>query len=130
MNVLIHRSLQNENINLINAALVGIDFGKIDFDASLEELSLLAQSAGAHPAVTLTGRRSSPDAKMFVGSGKVEELRLACEANDVELVIFNHALAPAQQRNRETALDRRGSDPTRPIPAIFHDAAPRYAGQL
>ena len=52
--------------NLINAALVGIDFGKIDFEASLEELSLLAQSAGANPLVTLTGRRSSPDAKVFV----------------------------------------------------------------
>jgi GTP-binding protein HflX len=43
--------------NLINAALVGIDFGKTDFEASLEELSLLASSAGARPAVTLTGRR-------------------------------------------------------------------------
>ena len=77
--------------NLTHAALVGVAFGKIDFEASLEELSLLAQSAGANPVVTLTGRRSSPDAKMFIGSGKVEELRLACEANDIELVIFNHA---------------------------------------
>src|SRR5471030_302594 len=130
MNVLIHRSLQNENIDLINAALVGVDFGKIDFDASLEELSLLAQSAGAHPAVTLTGRRSSPDAKMFVGSGKVEELRLACEANDVELVIFNHALAPAQQRNLETALDRRVIDRTSLILDIFAQRARSHEGKL
>ena len=76
--------------NLTNAALVGIDFGKIDFVASLEELSLLAKSAGAHPAVTLTGRRSAPDAALFVGSGKADELRIACEANDIDLVIFNH----------------------------------------
>src|ERR1700712_3964370 len=130
MNLLIHRSLQNENIDLINAALVGVDFGKIDFDASLEELSLLAQSAGAHPAVTLTGRRSSPDAKMFVGSGKVEELRLACEANDVELVIFNHALAPAQQRNLETALDRRVIDRTSLILDIFAQRARSHEGKL
>jgi GTPase len=130
MNVLIHRSLQNENIDLINAALVGVDFGKIDFDASLEELSLLAQSAGAHPAVTLTGRRSSPDAKMFVGSGKVEELRLACEANDVELVIFNHALAPAQQRNLEGALDRRVIDRTSLILDIFAQRARSHEGKL
>src|SRR6201746_167263 len=130
MNVLIHRSLQNENINLINAALVGVDFGKIDFDASLEELSLLAQSAGAHPAVTLTGRRSSPDAKMFVGSGKVEELRLACVANDVELVIFNHALAPAQQRNLETVLDRRVIDRTSLILDIFAQRARSHEGKL
>src|ERR1700722_4545550 len=130
MKKLIHRSLQNENIDLINAALVGVDFGKIDFDASLEELSLLAQSAGAHPAVTLTGRRSSPDAKMFVGSGKVEELRLACEANDVELVIFNHALAPAQQRNLETALDRRVIDRTSLILDIFAQRARSHEGKL
>jgi GTPase len=115
---------------LINAALVGIDFGKIDFEASLEELSLLAQSAGANPAVTLTGRRSSPDAKMFVGSGKVEELRLACEANDVELVIFNHALAPAQQRNLETALNRRVVDRTSLILDIFAQRARSHEGKL
>ncbi|SAL12486.1 small GTP-binding protein [Caballeronia choica] len=115
---------------MINAALVGIDFGKIDFEASLEELSLLAQSAGANPAVTLTGRRSSPDAKMFVGSGKVEELRLACEANDVELVIFNHALAPAQQRNLETALNRRVVDRTSLILDIFAQRARSHEGKL
>ena len=65
---------------MTNAALVGIDFGKIDFEASLEELSLLAQSAGANPLVTLTGRRSSPDAKMFVGSGKAEDKMAAMAA--------------------------------------------------
>ncbi|KMY86480.1 GTP-binding protein HflX [Candidatus Paraburkholderia calva] len=119
-----------KHTNLINAALVGIDFGKIDFEASLEELSLLAQSAGAHPAVTLTGRRSSPDAKMFIGSGKVEELRLQCEANDVELVIFNHALAPAQQRNLEVALNRRVVDRTSLILDIFAQRARSHEGKL
>jgi GTP-binding protein HflX len=116
--------------NLTNAALVGIDFGKIDFEASLEELSLLAQSAGANPIVTLTGRRSSPDAKMFVGSGKAEELRLACEANDIELVIFNHALAPAQQRNLEQALNRRVIDRTSLILDIFAQRARSHEGKL
>jgi GTPase len=52
-----------------NAALVGIDFGKLDFEASLQELDLLTQSAGAKPVVTITGRRHSPDAKLFIGSG-------------------------------------------------------------
>jgi GTP-binding protein HflX len=115
---------------LINAALVGIDFGKIDFEASLEELSLLAQSAGAHPAVTLTGRRSSPDAAMFVGSGKAEELRLACEANDIDIVIFNHALAPAQQRNLERTLNRRVVDRTSLILDIFAQRARSHEGKL
>ncbi|TDG23641.1 GTPase HflX [Paraburkholderia silviterrae] len=116
--------------NLINAALVGIDFGKTDFEASLEELSLLAKSAGATPAVTLTGRRSSPDAAMFIGSGKAEELRLACEANDVEIVIFNHALSPAQQRNLERALNCRVVDRTSLILDIFAQRARSHEGKL
>ncbi|WP_321925313.1 GTPase HflX [Paraburkholderia guartelaensis] len=116
--------------NLINAALVGIDFGKTEFEASLEELSLLAKSAGATPAVTLTGRRSSPDAAMFIGSGKAEELRLACEANDVEIVIFNHALSPAQQRNLERALNRRVVDRTSLILDIFAQRARSHEGKL
>jgi len=115
---------------LINAALVGIDFGKTDFEASLEELSLLAKSAGATPAVTLTGRRSSPDAAMFIGSGKAEELRLACEANDIEIVIFNHALSPAQQRNLERALNRRVVDRTSLILDIFAQRARSHEGKL
>ncbi|WP_321784830.1 GTPase HflX [Paraburkholderia sp. J94] len=115
---------------MINAALVGIDFGKTDFEASLEELSLLAKSAGAHPAVTLTGRRSSPDAAMFIGSGKAEELRLACEANDIEIVIFNHALSPAQQRNLERALGRRVIDRTSLILDIFAQRARSHEGKL
>ncbi|MEM5420260.1 GTPase HflX [Paraburkholderia ferrariae] len=116
--------------NLINAALVGIDFGKTEFEASLEELSLLAKSAGATPAVTLTGRRSSPDAAMFIGNGKAEELRLACEANDIEIVIFNHALSPAQQRNLERALNRRVVDRTSLILDIFAQRARSHEGKL
>ena len=116
--------------NLINAALVGIDFGKTDFEASLEELSLLAKSAGAHPAVTLTGRRSSPDAAMFIGSGKAEELRLACVANDVEIVIFNHALTPGQQRNLERTLECRVVDRTSLILDIFAQRARSHEGKL
>ncbi|MCP3714792.1 GTPase HflX [Paraburkholderia sp. CNPSo 3281] len=115
---------------MINAALVGIDFGKTEFEASLEELSLLAKSAGATPAVTLTGRRSSPDAAMFIGSGKAEELRLACEANDIEIVIFNHALSPAQQRNLERALNRRVVDRTSLILDIFAQRARSHEGKL
>ena len=58
----------------MRAALVGIDFGAGDFDASLEELALLAHSAGAEPITTITAKRSSPDAAYFVGSGKADEI--------------------------------------------------------
>jgi GTPase len=113
-----------------NAALVSIDFGKIDFEASLEELVLLAKSAGAQAVVTLTGKRSSPDPKMFIGSGKAEELRLAVEANGVELVIFNHALTPGQQRNLEGALKCRVIDRTSLILDIFAQRARSHEGKL
>ncbi|MEJ0004295.1 MAG: GTPase HflX [Pararobbsia sp.] len=113
-----------------NAALVSIDFGKTDFEASLEELRLLAKSAGADALVTLTGRRPSPDPKMFIGSGKAEELRLAADAHDIELVIFNHALTPGQQRNLETALGRRVIDRTSLILDIFAQRARSHEGKL
>jgi GTP-binding protein HflX len=113
-----------------NAALVSIDFGKIDFEASLEELVLLARSAGADAVVTLTGKRSSPDPRMFIGSGKAEELRLAVEANHVELVIFNHALTPGQQRNLEGALKCRVIDRTSLILDIFAQRARSHEGKL
>ena len=59
----------------MQAALVGVDFGKGDFLASLEELALLSKSAGAEPVASVTGRRASPDSALFVGSGKAEEIR-------------------------------------------------------
>jgi len=113
-----------------NAALVSIDFGKIDFEASLEELGLLAKSAGALPVVTLTGRRSSPDAKMFVGSGKAEELKQAVIANQVEIVIFNHVLSPGQQRNLEQTLETRVVDRNSLILDIFAQRAKSHEGKL
>ncbi len=112
------------------AALVSIDFGKIDFDASLEELGLLAKSAGALPIVTLIGKRSSPDAKMFVGSGKADELKQAIVANGVEIVIFNHVLSPAQQRNLEERLGTRVIDRNSLILDIFAQRAQSHEGKL
>lgn len=114
----------------INAALVGVDFGKLDFEASLEELDLLTQSAGAKPVVTITGRRHSPDAKLFIGSGKAEELREAIAEFDVELVIFNHALTPGQQRNLEHLLQCRVVDRTSLILDIFAQRAKSHEGKL
>jgi len=80
----------------VRAALVSVDFGKSDAKASLEELKLLARSAGAEPVVIVTGRRVAPDAALFIGSGKAEELRALVVENAVELVMFDHVLSPAQ----------------------------------
>ena len=114
----------------MRAALVGIDFGAGDFNASVEELSLLAQSAGAVPITTITAKRSSPDAAYFVGSGKADEIGQACVDQNIEIIIFNHALSPAQQRNLEKRLNIRVLDRTSLILDIFAQRAKSHEGKL
>lgn len=114
----------------MRAALVGVDFGKSDFADSLEELSLLAQSAGVDPVVTITGKRASPDAAMFVGSGKADEIAQAIAEHRLDLVIFNHALSPAQQRNLERRLNINVVDRTSLILDIFAQRAKSHEGKV
>ena len=114
----------------MRAALVGIDFGAGDFNASVEELSLLARSAGAEPITTITAKRSSPDAAYFVGTGKADEIAQACVDAQIEIVIFNHALSPAQQRNLEKRLNIRVLDRTSLILDIFAQRAQSHEGKL
>ncbi|HEU4853522.1 MAG TPA: GTPase HflX [Telluria sp.] len=114
----------------MRAALVGIDFGAGDFEASIEELSLLARSAGAEPITTITGKRSAPDAALFVGSGKADEIGHACVDENIDIVIFNHALSPAQQRNLEKRLQVRVLDRTSLILDIFAQRAQSHEGKL
>ncbi|TFW28605.1 GTPase HflX [Massilia horti] len=112
------------------AALVGIDFGAGDFSASLDELSLLARSAGAEPVDTITARRAAPDPAYFVGSGKADEIAQTVAAEKVDIVIFNHALSPAQQRNLERRLSVRVVDRTSLILDIFAQRAKTNEGKL
>jgi GTPase len=114
----------------MRAALVGVDFGKGDFAASLEELSLLSKSAGAEPAVTITGKRSSPDAALYVGSGKADEIADVITREGLDIVIFNHALSPAQQRNLERHLKTRVVDRTSLILDIFAQRAQSHEGKV
>ncbi|MFT5642529.1 MAG: GTP-binding protein HflX [Janthinobacterium sp.] len=114
----------------MRAALVGIDFGQGDFAASVEELTLLARSAGVDPVMTITAKRSSPDAAHFVGSGKADEIKDAVLDHALEIVIFNHALSPAQQRNLEKRLEIRVLDRTSLILDIFAQRAQSHEGKL
>ena len=114
----------------MRAALVGVDFGKGDFLASLEELSLLAKSAGAEPIASITGRRAGPDAALFVGSGKADEIGDAVADLGLDLVIVNHALSPAQQRNLERHLKVRVVDRTSLILDIFAQRAQSHEGKV
>ncbi|MFZ6772222.1 GTPase HflX [Undibacterium sp. SXout7W] len=112
------------------AALVGVDFGKEDFDSGLEELDLLSRSAGAESVVTITCKRSSPDAALFIGSGKVSEVADVVLDEKLDIVIFNHALSPAQQRNLERHLKVRVIDRTSLILDIFAQRAKSHVGKV
>ncbi|MGB6053812.1 MAG: GTPase HflX [Burkholderiaceae bacterium] len=114
----------------VRAVLVGLDFGKTDFAASLEELSLLAKSAGATPVVTISGQRSAPDTALFIGSGKAQEVAQIAAEQQLELAIFNHALTPAQQRNLERVLKIRVVDRTSLILDIFAQRAKSHEGKI
>lgn len=114
----------------MRAVLVGVDFGKGDFLASLEELALLSKSAGAEPVASVTGRRAAPDSALFVGSGKAEEIRDTVADLSLELAVFNHALSPAQQRNLERLLQIRVIDRTSLILDIFAQRAQSHEGKV
>lgn len=114
----------------MRAVLVGVDFGKDDFAASLDELSLLSLSAGALPVVSIVCKRSSPDAALFVGTGKADEIAFAVSDATLDIAIFNHALSPAQQRNLERHLKVRVVDRTSLILDIFAQRAHSHEGKI
>ncbi|BEU97395.1 GTPase HflX [Acidovorax sp. DW039] len=110
--------------------LVGVDLGAPHFDAELEELALLAQTAGLHPVAKITCKRKAPDAALFVGSGKADEIRMLIQAYGAVEVLFDQALSPAQQRNLERHLERPVNDRTFLILEIFAQRARSHEGKL
>ncbi len=112
------------------AVIVQLDFGQPDLEDELEEVRLLAESAGGIVAAEVYGRRQSPDPKTFAGKGKVEEIRAMVAAGEADLVIFNHELSPAQERNLERELKCRVIDRTSLILDIFALRASSAEGKL
>lgn len=113
------------------AVLVGVDLGQgASFDPELDELALLASSAGDEPVARVTARRRTPDAALFVGSGKAEEIRALVTQHEAAGVIFDQALSPVQQRNLERLLGVPVSDRTALILDIFADRARSHEGKL
>ncbi|MFP4137104.1 MAG: ribosome rescue GTPase HflX [Halomonas sp.] len=112
------------------AVLVHVDFHDEQEREDPGEFLELVRSAGAEPATLLTGSRHRPDPRTFVGSGKVEELREALAVHGAELVIFNHALSPSQERNLERELKCRVLDRTGLILDIFAQRARTHEGKL
>lgn len=112
------------------AVVVQLDLGSPDQAEQLEEVTLLSESAGATVVATVQGRRQRPDPALFAGKGKVEEIRAAMLASAGDLVIFNHALSPGQQRNLEKVLQCRVVDRTSLILDIFALRAKSAEGKL
>lgn len=112
------------------ALIVQLDFGQVDLAEELEEIRLLAESAGAVVCAVVSGRRQSPDPATFAGKGKVQEVAVELAAYEGDLVIFNHELSPAQERNLERILQCRVIDRTSLILDIFAQRAQSSEGKL
>ncbi|XAH25736.1 GTPase HflX [Xylophilus sp. GW821-FHT01B05] len=110
--------------------LVGVDLGLPHFDAELEELGLLAQTAGLEPVARITAKRKAPDAALFVGSGKADEIRMLAEHHGAVEVLFDQSLSPAQQRNLERHIGLPVNDRTLLILQIFAQRARSHEGKL
>ena len=112
------------------AVLVQLQLAGAERDLSLLEFEELVASAGGDPVATITGSRSAPHARTFVGEGKLDEIARACQTHEAELVIFNHALSPSQERNLERTLSCRVLARTGLILDIFAQRARTHEGKL
>jgi GTP-binding protein HflX len=112
------------------ALLVGVDLGLPNFDADLQELGLLAQTAGLQPVARVTCRRKAPDAALFIGTGKADEIKMLAQDTGASEILFDQSLSPAQQRNLERHLELPVNDRTLLILEIFAQRARSHEGKL
>ena len=110
--------------------LVGVDFGLPHFDGELEELGLLAETAGLKPVARVTCKRKAPDAALFVGSGKADEIKELALMHGATEILFDQSLSPAQQRNLERHMGVAVNDRTLLILEIFAQRARSHEGKL
>ncbi|MGB9092832.1 MAG: GTPase HflX [Gallionella sp.] len=122
--------MHQQPAGLEGAILVSIDFGDGAHSESLAELGLLAETAGVRVSAIVEARRQRPDAALFAGSGKVQQIAELVEQLDAPLVIFNHDLTPAQMRNLTAILNARVIDRTMLILDIFAQRAQSHEGKV
>jgi len=109
---------------------VGVDLGLPHFDGELEELGLLAQTAGLTPVARVACKRKAPDAALFIGKGKADEIKALAAETGANEILFDQALSPAQQRNLERHLELPVNDRTLLILEIFAQRARSHEGKL
>ena len=115
---------------LDSAVLVQINFNSLEENRDENEFKELVYSAGATARGFIIGSRSSPDSRLFVGKGKAEEIHLVVKNVEPDVVIFDHDLSPAQERNLEKVLECRVMDRTGLILDIFAQRARSHEGKL
>jgi GTPase len=115
-------------------AIVHIDFKSRQIssieESDLEEFKALVNSTDAETINILTGTKDKPSAKFFIGTGKLDELKVIVKSQKIELILFNHSLSPSQQRNIEKELECRVLDRTGLILDIFAQRARTFEGKL
>lgn len=112
------------------AVLVHLEIERTAQSDDPREFEDLVLSAGGDPVAFLLGKRKAPDARIFIGKGKLEELVELVSCHSAELVIFNHELSPSQERNLEEVLKCRVLDRTGLILDIFAQRARTHEGKL
>ncbi|OCA52491.1 ribosome rescue GTPase HflX [Photorhabdus namnaonensis] len=112
------------------AVVVHVFFSQDKDTDNLSEFESLVISAGVVPVQIVTGSRKAPHPKYFVGEGKAEEIAEAVQASGADVVLFNHALSPAQERNLERLCQCRVIDRTGVILDIFAQRARTHEGKL
>ena len=109
---------------------MGVNLGFPNFDVGLEELGLLAQTAGLNPVGRITCNRKAPDAALFIGKGKADEIKMMAQDIGASEILFDQSLSPAQQRNLERHLELPVNDRTLLILEIFAQRARSHEGKL
>jgi GTPase len=114
----------------VRTILVGVDLGLANFDSTLDELGQLAQTAGMEPVARVVCKRRAPDAALFVGTGKADEIKLLAQSLGAQEILFDQSLSPGQQRNLERRLEMPVNDRTFLILEIFAQRARSHEGKL
>lgn len=112
------------------ALLLGVDTGEYDCEISLAELEELSRTAGAEVVGTVSQKLPNPSPATYIGSGRMEEVCAFCRANEIDLIVADGELSPAQQRNMETQTDTRVIDRTTLILDIFAQRARSREGKI
>lgn len=122
--------IESLSSDIARTILVGVDFGTPHFDAELHELGLLAETAGLTPVARIVCKRKAPDAALFVGSGKADEIKELVLMHGATEILFDQSLSPAQQRNLERHMEVAVNDRTFLILEIFAQCARSHEGKL